>query len=141
MRRYSELSKLKTFEERYEYLKLGGTVGESTFGFDRYFNQAFYHSPEWKKIRQLVILRDSDGNSVLDLGVEDHPISGRIYIHHMNPISLSDIENKTDFLLNPDFLICASKDTHDAIHYGADHVFTRNEIIERKPFDTCLWRT
>lgn len=141
MRRYSELSKLKTFEERYEYLKLGGTVGESTFGFDRYFNQAFYHSPEWKKIRQLVILRDSDGNSVLDLGVEDHPISGRIYIHHMNPISLSDIENKTDFLLNPDFLICVSKDTHDAIHYGADHVFTRNEIIERKPFDTCLWRT
>lgn len=141
MRRYSELSKLKTFEERYEYLKLGGIVGESTFGFDRYFNQAFYHSPEWKKVRQLVILRDSDGNSVLDLGVEDHPISGRIYIHHMNPISLSDIENKTDFLLNPDFLICVSKDTHDAIHYGADHVFTRNEIIERKPFDTCLWRT
>lgn len=141
MRRYSELSKLKTFEERYEYLKLGGTVGESTFGFDRYFNQAFYHSPEWKKVRQLVILRDSDGNSVLDLGIEDHPISGRIYIHHMNPISLSDIENKTDFLLNPDFLICVSKDTHDAIHYGTDHIFTRNEIIERKPFDTCLWRT
>jgi predicted HNH restriction endonuclease len=75
------------------------------------------------------------------LGVEGHPISGRIYIHHMNPISLSDIENKTDFLLNTDFLICVSKDTHDAIHYGADHVFTRNEIIERKPFDTCLWRT
>lgn len=140
MRSYTELSKLKTFEDRYQYLRLDGIVGESTFGFDRYFNQAFYHSAEWKKVRRFIILRDSDGDSVLDLGAEDHPIAGRVYIHHMNPISLSDIEKKTDYLLNPEFLVCVSKETHDAIHYGVDHVLTRNVIIERKPFDTCQWR-
>lgn len=140
MRSYTELSKLKTFEDRYQYLRLDGVVGESTFGFDRYFNQAFYHSDEWKKVRRSIILRDSDGDSVLDLGVYGHPIAGRVYIHHMNPITLSDIEQKTDYLLNPEFLICVSKETHDAIHYGADHILTRNVIIERKPFDTCQWR-
>ena len=114
IRTYSELIKLPTFEERFEYLRLDGTVGESTFGFDRYLNQIFYRSQKWKDIRDWVIIRDNG----CDLGVEGFEIYGRIIIHHMNPISLQDIERESDLLLNPEYLICTVHNTHNAIHYG-----------------------
>lgn len=132
---YSELILLPTFEERYEYLKLGGTIGEETFGFDRYINQIFYRSKEWKEVRNLVIVRDNG----CDLGISDREIYGRIYIHHMNPISLKDIESKSDILLNPEYLICVTHNTHNAIHYG-DAGLLVTAPIERTPNDTCPWR-
>lgn len=132
---YSELVTLPTFEERYEYLKLGGTIGEETFGFDRYINQIFYRSKEWKEVRNLVIVRDNG----CDLGVSDREICGRIYIHHMNPIGLEDIESKSDLLLNPEYLICVTHNTHNAIHYG-DSSLLVTAPIERTPNDTCPWR-
>ena len=127
---------MPTFEERFRYLKLKGHVGEETFGFDRYLNQVFYNSREWKRIRQQVIVRDGG----CDLGLEDCPIFGRVLIHHMNPISVSDIRNKTDLLLNPDYLICVSKDTHNAIHYGDDGILETRKPIVREPNDTCPWK-
>lgn len=136
MKRYSELIKMETFEERFRYLKLNGHVGEETFGFDRYLNQIFYRSAEWKRIRQEVIVRDGG----CDLGLEDCPIFGRVLIHHMNPISVSDIRNRSDILLNKEYLICVSKDTHNAIHYGDERILeTRNPIV-REPNDTCPWK-
>lgn len=132
---YSELSLLPTFEERFEYLKLGGTVGEDTFGFDRIFNQKFYQSYEWKTVRNEIIVRDLG----CDLGIEDRQIFGRILIHHMNPISLKDISDATKFLLNPEYLICVSHDTHNAIHYG-DIGLVKKDLVERKPNDTCPWK-
>lgn len=135
-RTYSELIRLKTFEDRFEYLKVPGSIGEDTFGYDRYLNQRFYHSPEWRKIRLKVISRDFG----CDLGVEGHDIPGRIYIHHMNPIAIDDIANRTDLLLNPEYLICCSSLTHDAIHFGDFSLLPKGEI-ERKPGDTVLWRT
>lgn len=136
-RNYSELSTLKTFKERFEYLKLNGRVGEETFGFDRYLNQRFYKLPEWKKIRNFVITRDMG----CDLGDPDReiPPGTRILVHHMNPISVKDIANKMDWILDPEFLICTMKRTHDAIHYG-DETLLYDEPIERKPNDTLLWR-
>ena len=134
-RTYSELILLPTFEERYEYLKLGGAIGEETFGFDRYINQIFYRSKEWKKVRDLVIVRDNG----CDLGISDREIYGRIYIHHMNPISLEDIERKSDLLLNPEYLITLTHNTHNAIHYG-DRSLLVTAPIERLPNDTCPWR-
>lgn len=134
-RTYSELILLPTFEERYEYLKLGGTIGEETFGFDRYINQIFYRSKEWKKVRDLVIVRDNG----CDLGISDREIYGRIYIHHMNPISLEDFERKSDLLLNPEYLITLTHNTHNAIHYG-DRSLLVTAPIERTPNDTCPWR-
>ena len=119
IRTYSELMKLQTFEERYKYLKLDGRVGEDTFGFDRYLNQRFYKTREWRSIRDYVIIRDG----ACDLGIEDMPVYDRIIIHHMNPITKQDILNKTDYLLNPEYLICVSKRTHDAIHYGTNEVY------------------
>lgn len=101
IRTYAELSKLKTFKERYEYLRLGGVVGTDTFGFDRYLNQIFYRSTEWKSVRDFVIVRDNG----CDLGIEGHEIYGKILIHHMNPISVEDILKRSDFLLNPEYLI------------------------------------
>lgn len=135
MRTYTELCTLKTFEERYEYLKLGGAVGKETFGFDRYLNQALYQSPEWKQIRRKIILRD-DG---CDLGLRYYPIGYKIYIHHMNPISQVDILERSDILLNPEYLICVSHRTHNAIHYG-DASLLPQAPIERRPNDQVPWR-
>ena len=132
---YSELSKLQTFEERYAYLKLSGTVGKDTFSYDRYLNQIFYRSQEWKSIRDKVIIRDEG----CDLGVDGYEIHGRIYIHHMNSIILKDIENKTEFLLNPEYLITTTHSTHNAIHYGDESLLP---LIpkERTANDTCPWK-
>lgn len=136
IRTYSELIQLPTFEERYEYLKLGGTVGEDTFGFDRYLNQIFYKSKEWISIRNYVITRDNG----CDLGIPGREIrESKILVHHMNPITKEDILNRSDILLNPEYLICTVKNTHDAIHYGAsDLLYT--DPIERSKNDMCPWR-
>lgn len=135
IRTYSELILLPTFKERYEYLKLGGKVGEETFGFDRYLNQKFYKSKEWRDIRDYVILRDN----ACDLGIEDREIHSRIIIHHMNPITKYDIVNQTEFLTNPEYMICTLKRTHDAIHYGDDSILFSDVVIRSKN-DTCPWR-
>lgn len=136
MKTYTELSKLKTFEERFNYLRLDGSVGKDTFGFDRIFNQKFYRSPEWKEIRDFVITRDNG----CDLGVEGHEIYGnRIIIHHINPICLEDIERKSSLLLNPDNLITTIHRTHNAIHYGDETVLV-TAPIERTVNDTCPWK-
>ena len=136
---YSELSKLHTFHERYEYLKLSGDVGASTFGFDRIFNQRFYNSREWKAIRREVIIRDTGMNDYCcDLGMDGHEIHGIILIHHMNPIDINDIRDATDFLLNPEYLIATVHNTHNAIHYGDESLIV--EPIERTKNDTCPWR-
>lgn len=136
IRTYSELIKFTTLEERYNYLRLGGRVGEETFGFDRFINQYFYQRcKEWKEVRNYVIVRDNG----CDLGLEEYEIPGLILVHHMNPISLEDIEHKTDFLLNPEFLISTSLNTHNAIHYG-DASRLPQPLVERRPFDTCPWR-
>lgn len=136
IRTYSELSKLRTFKERYEYLKLSSVVGEDTFGYDRYLNQQFYKSMAWQRVRDQVIIRDNG----CDLGIDDRYINSRIYIHHMNPITKSDIINLTEYLLNPEYLICVSKNTHDAIHYGSEELLYTNHMVERRPNDTCPWR-
>lgn len=136
IRTYSELIQLPTFEERYQYLRLGGMVGEETFGFDRFINQYFYQrSREWKMVRQHVIVRDNG----CDLGVEGHEIPGRILVHHMNPVSLEDIERHSDILLDPEFLISTTHNTHNAIHYG-DESLLICEPITRTKNDTCPWR-
>ena len=135
IRIYSELIKLPTFEERFQYLKLNGDVGVETFGFDRYLNQAFYSSDEWKSIRNQVIIRDNG----CDLGIEGREIYKRIIIHHMNPITKEDLLYRTEYLLNPEYMICTMKNTHDAIHYGDENLLFK-EPIERKPNDTCPWR-
>jgi hypothetical protein len=132
---YSKLITLLTFEERFEYLRLDGSVGKETFGFDRYLNQVFYRSKEWKTVRDFVIARDNG----CDLGVDDRAIFGKIYIHHMNPISIDDIANKRDYILDPEYLICVTHNTHNAIHYG-DASLLVTVPIERKPYDTCPWR-
>lgn len=135
IRTYSELIKLKTFKDRFEYLKLDGIVGEETFGFDRYMNQIFYKSREWTSVRRAVIIRDNG----CDLGVEGYEIHGKILIHHMNPINLSDIVHKTDELLNPDYLITTVLSTHNAIHYGNASLLPALPI-ERRVNDTCPWK-
>lgn len=136
IRTYSELITFPTFEERYEYLKLNGIIGDETFGFDRYLNQEFYQrSQEWKRIRDFVIIRDQG----CDLGIEGREIHGKILVHHMNPITKDDILKRSNFLLDPEYLICTLKSTHDAIHYGDEHLLMKGPI-ERKPNDTCPWR-
>ena len=136
IRTYSELSKLKTFRERYEYLKLDGTVGEETFGFDRYINQMFYKSEEWKRIRNYVITRDNG----CDLGMPDRKIvDSVILVHHMNPITKEDIINKNEILLDPEYLITTIKSTHDAIHYG-DESLLADDLVIRSKNDTCPWK-
>lgn len=132
---YSELITLPTFEDRFEYLNLKGRIGEETFGFDRYLNQLFYKSQKWKSIRNHVILRDNG----CDLGLEGYEIYGKIIIHHMNPITIQDIERESDFLLNPEFLICTTHNTHNAIHYG-DRTLLMTGPIVRTKYDTCPWR-
>lgn len=135
IRTYTELSRLPSFEERYRYLRLTGQVGKETFGFDRYLNQVFYRSQRWKRIRDEVILRDNG----CDLGVEGYEIHGRIIIHHMNPITLEDIERESIYLLDPEFLICTVHNTHNAIHYGDENLLI-TAPIERTKYDTCPWR-
>ena len=135
VRTYSELIKIPTFEERFKYLQLSGFVGKETFGFDRYLNQNFYRSAEWKRIRDQVIVRDNG----CDLGIEDRTIAGKILIHHMNPINNKDILNMTDILLNPEYLICVSHITHNAIHYGNEDLLIKDPVVRFKN-DTCPWK-
>lgn len=136
IRSYTELSSLRTFEERYNYLRLNGQVGADTFGFDRIFNQKFYRSLEWKTVRNHVIIRDNG----CDLGIPGHEIQGqRLIIHHMNPISLEDIERGSDFLLDPEYLITTIHPTHNAIHYGDERLLLKAPI-ERSRNDTCPWK-
>ena len=134
VRCYTDLCLLPTFDERFEYLKLGGEVGKDTFGFDRWINQRFYKSTEWKKVRRDVIIRD-EGR---DLGVEGYELQNGIYVHHMNPMLPKDIVDASEWILNPDYLICVSFNTHNAIHYGDASLLPK--IIERKLNDTCPWK-
>lgn len=133
-KRYSELRELDTFLDRYKYLALGGSVGRSTFGFDRHINQKFYRSREWRDVRHYIIVRDG----ACDLGIEGHDIFGRVLIHHMNPLSVDDILHGDEDLLNPEFLICVTHDTHNAIHYGDEGLLPR-PFVPRRPGDTKLW--
>ena len=135
IRTYSELIILPTFEERYEYLRLDGRVGEETFGFDRWLNQTFYKSEEWLSMRDKIIVRDNG----CDLGIPGRDIYSRILIHHMNPITKEDILRRSDILLNPEYLICVTPNTHRAIHYGNSNLLIKNPI-ERRPNDTCPWK-
>ena len=135
IRTYSELIQLPTFEERFDYLRLDGVVGKDTFGFDRYLNQQFYRSSEWKRIRNRVIVRDNG----CDLGIDEYEIHGRILIHHMNPISIEDLQHMSNLLMNPEYLICVSHRTHNAIHYGDESLIV-SAPIERSQNDTCPWR-
>lgn len=135
IRTYSELITLPTFEERYQYLRLNGRVGEETFGFDRWLNQRFYKDPEWLAIRDEVIIRDNG----CDLAIPGREIYSRILIHHMNPITKDDILQRSKYLLDPEYLICTIKNTHDAIHYGDENLLIKGPV-ERKPNDTCPWR-
>ena len=135
IRTYSELIQLPTFEERFRYLRLKGSVGKETFGLDRYLNQNFYRSSAWKRVRDQVIVRDNG----CDLGIDDRIIYGKILIHHMNPINDEDILNMTDILLNPEYLICVTLDTHNAIHYGDEDLLIKEPVVRFKN-DTCPWK-
>lgn len=134
IRTYSELIKLKTFEERLNYCRIDGTVGDSTFGFERYLNQRFYNSEEWKRIRRQVIIRDSG----FDLATEGEVIFGKVIVHHMNPILPKDIIDFTEFVTNPEYLVCVSNETHQAIHYAGTE--TNRYFVERTANDTCPWK-
>jgi len=140
IRTYSELKVLPTFIERYKYLKLSGHVGHDTFGFDRYLNQMFYTDIEWKRIRRMVILRDSNGDYCCDLGIGDRPITGRVIVHHMNPITVEDLKNRSKLVLDPDYLICVSHNTHEAIHYGDDSLLIVDSPVVRAKNDTSPWK-
>lgn len=132
---YSELIKFNTFEDRYRYLKLDGKVGVDTFGFDRYLNQNFYRSGKWKSVRDEVIIRDNG----CDLGIDGREIHGRIIIHHMNPITIEDIEKESEYLIDPEFLITTVLNTHNAIHYGDESLLILMPV-ERTRNDTCPWK-
>ena len=134
-RTYSELITFDSYEDRFNYLRLDGLIGETTFGFDRYLNQIFYKSPEWKRTRDIIIVRDKG----CDLGVEGYEIRGKILIHHINPITLEDIRNRSYKLFDPENLITTFMMTHNAIHYGDDSLLVKAPV-ERKPNDTCPWK-
>lgn len=137
MRTYSELIQIPDFIGRYNYLKCTSYVSQETFGFDRWLNQVFYKSPEWRRLREIVIVRDGG----CDLGISDRLITGRIVIHHINPIRKEDIVNRNiDSILNAEYLICCSHNTHEAIHYGNESILTPDKIPERKPDDMIPWR-
>lgn len=138
IRTYSELILLPTFADRFNYLKLSGRVGEDTFGFERYLNQKFYQSFEWRRIRDQIIIRDCG----CDLGVPGYEIPNgvKIYIHHMNPLLSNDIIDRTEYLTNPEYLIATTHETHNAIHYGDEEFANRGIVIERTKYDTCPWR-
>ena len=131
---YSDLRRFSTLEERFSYLKIGGSVGASTFGFDRYLNQDFYRSQLWKSTRNLVIARDNG----CDLGIPDNEIHDRVYVHHMNPMTPQDIVDFNDDILNPEYLICVRHNTHNAIHYGDENLLPQR-YVDRRPGDTNLW--
>ena len=135
LRRYSELRRLETFKERYEYLRLAGIVGEATFGFDRYLNQLLYTSDRWKKVRREIIIRDNG----CDLGIPGYDLKSKIIIHHMNPLTLKDVEEVSENIFNPENLICVSLRTHNAIHYGDESLLPYDPVI-RRPNDTCPWK-
>lgn len=135
LRNYTELCMLDTLEKRFEYLRLNGKVGEELFGYARYLNQEFYHGSEWLDVREQVIIRDRG----LDLGVEGWPIVGLIYVHHMNPITLEQIRNNDPILLDPEYLISCSYNTHQAITWGNKSLLPRG-IVVRRPGDTCPWK-
>ena len=135
IRTFSELSRFPSFIERYRYLRLGGTVGNSTFGFDRYLNQALYSSQRWRRVRDKVIIRDEG----CDLGIPDYQIGKGLIVHHINPITVDDIEEYNNEVFEPEFLICVSPSTHNAIHFG-DETLLPALPIERRPGDTCPWR-
>lgn len=134
-RSYRELIRIPTFEERFEYLKLSGKVGESTFGFDRYLNQQFYRSKEWRLFRNKIIARDN----ACDMAHPDHDIPGVILIHHINPLTAEDIEESSDLLFDMDNVVCVSADVHNAIHFGDANLLPK-PLVERRPFDTIPWR-
>lgn len=136
IRTYSELIKLDSFIERYRYLKLSGKVGADTFGFDRWLNQMFYKTPEYRKVRREVILRDNG----CDLGDPNFEINGRVIIHHMNPITQTDILKRSEFALDPEYMICVSHGTHNAIHYGDESQLPIVDIVERYPNDQAPWK-
>lgn len=133
-RTYTELKMLNTFEERYNFLKLLGKVGQETFGFDRYMNQSLYQTPEWKAVRREVIVRDNG----YDMGLFGYDIVGKIIVHHMNPITIEDVEELRPELFDPEFLISVSEETHNAIHYG-DRSLLPRQVITRTMGDTTLW--
>lgn len=135
IRRYSELIKLPTFEERFKYLKLDGRVGKMTYGSDRIFNQAFYHSKEWRDFRNKVIARDNG----CDLGIEDREIFDKLIVHHINPMTIKDLEEGGEELFDMENFICCSHNTHEAIHYGDSSLLVKTEFVERRPGDTKLW--
>lgn len=135
IRTYSELIKFPTLEERYKYLRIGGKVGEDTFGYDRLINQIFYRSQEWKDTRREIILRDN----ACDLGVDGYDILGRVIIHHMNLVTKEDILSKKEWLMDPEYLVCVSIGTHNAIHYGDESKLPISPI-PRCRNDTCLWK-
>ena len=136
IRSYTELVQLCTYEERFRYLSLGGVVGGDTFGFDRYLNQQFYRSAEWKRARDIVISRDSG----CDLGIPGREIQGKILVHHMNPLTVADIQGGGKFMLDPEYLVCVSHETHNAIHYGDKSVCRADIPVERQPGDTAPWK-
>jgi hypothetical protein len=135
IRTYSELSKLDTFADRFKYLAVRSSVGMSTFGFERYLNQRFYTSSEWRKLRSHVIVRDN----ACDLGVLGHDIFEKVIIHHMNPMAVDDIVHSNDSILDPEYLITTTLRTHNAIHYGDDSILKDKSFVDRKPGDTKLW--
>lgn len=135
IRRYTELRRLKTFKDRYDYLRLAGIVGDSTFGFDRRLNQLLYTSSKWRRLRNDIIIRDNG----CDLGVEGYDLHDKIIIHHMNPLTLKDIEEVSDDIFNPEYLICVSQRTHNAIHYGDENLLPHGPVV-RRPNDTCPWK-
>lgn len=134
LRSYSDLRRYHSFEDRFDYLKLGGSVGQATFGFDRHINQSFYTSYEWKQVRQHVIIRDSG----CDLGVEGYEIHGELVVHHINPMDSDNITHRDAWILDPEFLITTTKTTHNAIHYG-DRSLLPKKLVARTSGDTRLW--
>ena len=135
VRSYSELRKLHTFQERFQYLKLRGGVGTATFGFDRWMNQQFYTSAQWRHIRYHVIARDNS----CDLGIEGYDIHDRLYIHHMNPLTVEDLKQGEEHMIDPEFLITTTHITHNAIHYGDERQLQSRQVVDRRPGDTKLW--
>jgi hypothetical protein len=135
IRTYTELISIPTFEERFEYCKISARVGDQTFGGHRYLNQLLYKMPEWKSVRREVMIRDNG----YDLAHEDYPIDGSIYIHHLNPITIDDIQNRKGWVFNPEYLISVSFKTHNAIHYGDESLLSKAPIVRTRN-DTCPWR-
>ena len=136
IRTYSELITIPTFSERFDYLKLDGSVGDMTFGGHRLLNQRFYTSPEWRRIRREVVIRDNG----LDLACDDCLIFGKILIHHIEPITIDDIINRSSKVTDLNNLVCVSFETHNDLHYGNNRKLTLDSFAERRPGDTCLWR-